>query len=300
MYFQIHCKMNPKNYKKSSIPVSGLLDESEVLNTIKTGHGNLRSVACFNEEQLWTSGWTDNIVCFDSQGVFQKAIETKSGGWPGDIAVISDGSLVYIDAITKTVYKVKDDLTEKIITLQGWTPANLCVIFSGDLLVTMHSDDETQSKVVRYSGSTVKQTIQFDDENQPLYSGNSKLKYITGNRNLDICVADPAAGAVVVVNQTGKLRFRYTGHPSPSKNKPFKPYGITTDSQSRILTVDGDNQCIHIMDEDGHFLRYIDNCNLDHPYGLCVDSHDCLFVCEYFKGSVKRIKYSEFTSTVKS
>ena len=55
---------------------------------------------------------------------------------------------------------------------------------------------------------------------------------------MNICVADTGAGAVVVVNNAGKSRFRYTGNPLTTKNKPFKPYGITTDNQSRILTSD--------------------------------------------------------------
>ncbi|XP_078336813.1 uncharacterized protein LOC111101182 [Crassostrea virginica] len=277
--------------KKPNTSVRELLDEPEVLITIKTGHKELRSVTCLNEEEIWTSGGTADIKCFNTQGVLQKTIKTKSGVWPRGIAVYSDGALVYSDPSTRTVYKVKNDQTEEIIRLQGWTPAKLCVTSSGDLLVTMFSDDKTQSKVVRYSGSTVKQTIQFDDDGQPLYSGNSKSKYITENRNLDICVADYEAGAVVVVNQAGKLRFRYTGPPSSTKKKPFEPWGITTDSQSRIFTSDSNNHCIHVLDVDGQFLRYIDNCDLKFPTGLCVDNGDSLFVCEYYRGNVKRIRY---------
>ncbi|XP_022298917.2 uncharacterized protein LOC111107830 [Crassostrea virginica] len=277
--------------KKPNTSVRELLDEPKVLNTIKTGQKKLCSVTCLNEEQIWTSGETANIKCFNIQGVLQKTIQKKSREFPVDIAVERDGALLYSDWARKTVYKVKNNHTGKIITLQGWTPTNLCVTSSGDLLVAMHSHDETQSKVVRYSGSTVKQTIQFDDEGQPLYSGNDYIKYISENRNLDICVADNKAGAVVVVNQAGKLRFRYTGHTSPTKNRPFTPRGITTDSQSRILTTDCKNHCIHILEENGQFLRYIDNCDLKDPFGLFLDNNENLLLCELERSIVKQIKY---------
>uniref|UniRef100_A0A8W8MAX8 Tripartite motif-containing protein 2 n=1 Tax=Magallana gigas TaxID=29159 RepID=A0A8W8MAX8_MAGGI len=220
-----------------------------------------------------------------------QTIQTKSGEHPGDITIDYEEYLLYSDWVTMKVYKVKNGKTEVLIRLQGWMPINLCVTSTGDLLVTMFSVDYTQSKVVRYSGSTAKQTIQFDDEGKLLYSGNQRIKYISENRNHDICVADCGAGAVVVVNQDGKLRWRYTGQLLVTKNKPFKPRGITTDSQSRILTADRDNHCIHVLDQNGQFLRYIDNCDLEYSTGLCVDNNDNLFVCELYKGNVKKIKY---------
>nr|XP_022288878.1 uncharacterized protein LOC111100982 [Crassostrea virginica] len=277
--------------KKRNTLVRELLDEPKFLTSIKTEQKELLNVTCLTKEEIWTSGQTvGDIKCFNTQGVLQKTIKTKSGKWPNDIGVYSNDTLVYTDSSTRTVYKVKNNQTEGMIRLHGWRPTQLFVT-SGYLLVTMYSDDKSQCKVVRYSETVVIQTIQFNDDGQPLYSGNGYPKYITENRNLDICMADFGAGAVVVVNQAGKLRFRYTGQFPSIDNKPFKPWGITTDNQSRILTADSDNHCIHILDKDGQFLRYIDNCDLKDPTGLCVDTDESLFVCEFYSGHVKRIRF---------
>lgn len=94
----------------------------------------------------------------------------------------------------------------------------------------------------------------------------------------------------MVVDQYGKLRFRYTGHAITNiENGSFEPYGIATDSESRILTVD--RYLIQILDQNGQFLHCIYNCDLEDPWGLCLDDNDNLFVCEYASGNVKKIKY---------
>ena len=100
---------------------------------------------------------------------------------------------------------------QPLIKLQGWKPDRVCCTSSDDLLVILCSDNDKQTKIVRYSGSTEKQCVQWDDEGQPLFKSGNYIKDLTENRNLDICVADHRAGAEVVVSAVGKLRFRYTG-----------------------------------------------------------------------------------------
>ncbi|XP_062618135.1 tripartite motif-containing protein 55-like [Saccostrea cucullata] len=272
----------------SSPPVKQLLDEPETVTTIDTGYGELYNVACLSDEEIWTSGNDNTMKLYSiNQGSLLKSITTKSGNKPSDIAVTKSGDLVY--AADRTVNIVKNEKIEEVIRLQKWIPQGVCSTSSGDLLVIMLSVDEKQTKVVRYSGSTEKQTIQFDDKRKPLYSSGPYYRYITENRNLDICVSDSEARAVVVVNQAGKLRFRYSGYTFTPKNKPFYPRGITTDSQSHILTSDYYNECVHIIDQDGQFLRKID-CGLREPQELCTDTNDNLFVVQYGKRQVMKIK----------
>ncbi|XP_055999414.1 tripartite motif-containing protein 3-like [Ostrea edulis] len=273
----------------SSPPVKPLLDEPRLTATIDTGCNELYSVSRLSEDQVWTCGTNKTMKLLNLQSELLTSIQTKSGDAPGNIAVTRDGDLVYTDSSNNTVNLIKNKQIQTVITLQGWRPRFVCCTAANHLLVTMNSDDRKQSKVVRYSGSTEKQSIQFDDQGRPLYSSSVYSKYISENKNLDICVADWGARAVVVVNQSGNLRFRYTGHPSNTKQS-FNPVGITTDSQSHILTADYHNHRIHILDQDGQFLRYI-HCGLKFPWGLCVDIRDNLFVAEWGTAKVKKIQY---------
>jgi hypothetical protein len=224
---------SPEDVSSSAKP---LLDEPLLTATIDTGYTYLFSVCCLGEN-VWTLGDDKTIKLYNNPQDELLRTPTKSGIIPQDIAVTHDGGLAYTEYDTINLIRVGHLRT--LITLKGWRPLQLCSTSIDELLVSMMSDNMEQSKVVRYSGLTEKQTIQFDDQGRPLYSsGRSGYhKYISENRNMDICVADNGASTVVVVDHSGKLRFRYTGRPSDTKNS-FNPSGITTDSQSHILITD--------------------------------------------------------------
>ena len=167
----------------------------------------------------------------------------------------------------------------------------MCSTTTRDILVSMESDNGEETRIVRFSGSEEKQIIQWNEHGHPLFS-KRYTKYLCENGNLDICMADNGANAVVVVSAAGKLRFRYTGNPYKHL-ETFSPYDITTDSQNRILISETINSNIHLVDKDGHCLRLIDNCVLQSssPLVLCVDSRDNLFVGEQYSSKVKKIQY---------
>lgn len=284
-----------KPTEASSTPQKQLLVDPIVINTLKTEYRGFlkefRHVACYYDDGFWTSGKDNIIRLYSLQGELNESVKTKLGNAPWDIAVTEDGDLLYTDAKGRTVNKVSNEEIFEVIKLSVWKPRGICSTSTDDFLVVLDNDENKESKVVRYCGSTEKQCIQYSSNGQPLYSLGDPIKYINENGNLDICVSDHGAHAVVVTNQAGKLRFVYTGPTSTHTRGSLDPYGITSDSESRILISDRINNRIHIVDEDGNFLRYIDNCDLHTPWGLCVNSMDKLYVAECGKGKVKCIQY---------
>ncbi|XP_062595049.1 E3 ubiquitin-protein ligase TRIM45-like [Saccostrea cucullata] len=273
----------------SNTQVRRLLDEPELITTINATN-KIYNIACLSDEEIWTRGNNNILKLYNLQGKLVKSVQTISLNNPDDITVTKSEDLIYTDYKGRSINKVRKGYIVEWITLHGWKPSNVCGTLTDDLLVIMDSDDGEQSKLVRYTGQSEQETFKFDNTGKPLYSSGYFTKYISENRNLDICVADILARAVVVVNQIGNLRFRHTGH-SPTAKRYFEPVGVTTDSQSQILTSDRFNSCIHILDRDGQFLSYIENCELYHPWGLCVNTKDHLFVAESDSERVKQIKY---------
>ncbi|XP_011433205.3 E3 ubiquitin-protein ligase TRIM71-like [Magallana gigas] len=279
----------------SSFPDRPFIDVPRIITDITTEYGetnNLRSVSCLGDDEVWTCGDDNMLRLYNVHGKLVKSIQTKSRNMPVDIAVTQSGELVYTDYNDRTVNIVKNTKIQTVVKLRVWKPTYVCITSDDDFLVVMENHFMKHAKVVRYSGSTEKQTIEFDDKGKPLYSPQNHTKFICEKKNLDICVADSYTdtNTLVVVNQAGKLKFRYTGPPFTTKG-PFNPTGITTDSQCRILTADYYNNCIHILDQDGQFLRYIDNCHLQYPFDICVDTRDNLLVAERYTGEMKKIQY---------
>lgn len=92
---------------------------------------------------------------------------------------------------------------------------------------------------MRYSGSTECQVIMNDKRGKPLFSVNfPSVLHLTENGNRDICVANYAGNAVVVVNSSGILRFRYGSNMNTNaKTYTFKPLNIVNDEKYHILIV---------------------------------------------------------------
>nr|XP_034324673.1 uncharacterized protein LOC105343882 [Crassostrea gigas] len=279
-----------------SSPLKELMEEPEIISTIQSCHSAcLYSVVCRGKDMVFTTGddcTIENIKLTEKGGSKIQRARTESGNTPWDITLDKDGHLVYTDGEKQTINLLKNDKIQVLLTLHNWKPLNVCSTLYGDILVIMDSCDQKQTRVVRYSGTEEKQSIQFDEKGEPFFNSYDGYKCIAENRNLYICVVDCQAGAVVVLDQAGKLRFRYTGltgQKTTPKNRLFCPLGLTTDSQCQILISDISNDCIYVIDQDGQFLRYID-CGLKCPWGLCTDMDDNLYVAEK-GGTLRKIKY---------
>ncbi|XP_048740769.2 uncharacterized protein LOC125654771 [Ostrea edulis] len=268
-----------------------LLEQAKSITTIPTGVIPLGHVACVGVDEAWVSGGDKTIRRVDIHGSVRDTVTTTCEDWPNDITVTRQGELVYSDGNNRTVNIVRHGRTETLITTpQGWHPDKLCCTKSGDILVSMLTSGRSQYKIVRYQGHTVKQEIDRDDDGEPIYKGGRYTLFVVENNNGDICVSDCKADTVVVVDKSGRVRFRYDGTPARRK-KSFYPAHIVTDSMSQIIVADFNNACLHILDQNGQFLRCVDNCGLDNPHGLSVDSEGRLWVGLGLSGEVKVIQY---------
>jgi hypothetical protein len=275
----------------SHLSLQGLLEQAKSIATIPTGVNSQRNVACVGVDEVWVSGIDKTIRRFDIHGSIRDTVTTKCQTGPEDIKVTRQGELVYSDEGNRTVNIVRHGKTEKLITTsRGWLPDKLCCTKSGDILVSMGTIDGSQRKIVRYQGYTVTQEIDRDENGKPIYKGGKYQICVVENNNGDVCASDDNAKAMVVVNKSGRVRFRYDGTPARRK-KPFHPAHILTDSMSQIIVADLNNDCLHILDQSGQFLRCVDNCGLDKPCGLSVDSEGRLWVGSHKLGEVKVIQY---------
>lgn len=260
-----------------------------VMDTMETGYTYTYKIACASStNQIFVCGNNKVIKQMNSEGKFVEKAITESGNQPFDLALTSDAQLMYSDHNGKCINVVRNNgKMENLIKLQKWFPMALCTTAANDLLVTMESEDLSMSKVVRYSGSKVKQEIQFNVKGEQLFC---RADFIDENANLDVVVSDLGARRVVVVDKYGIFRFNYSGNMQSNRYKSFGCSGVATNSRCHIIVADEYNDVLHVTDQNGQFLTYVDNCNLQRPGDLCADSDDILYVIQPVANQVKKIK----------
>lgn len=195
-----HCTTMDAQGTESSHLISPLIDEARVITDINIKSGDsvlLTSVSCHSDALIWTCSINGNIMLlYDLLGELVKSVRTKSGRKPEDIAVTKNGDLVYTDYSDGSVNIVENTKIQTVVRLRDWRPRGVCSTNSGDLLAVEvrdeddDDDDDEQIKVVRYSESTEKTIIQYNNKGQSLPKGVFSNKYISENRNYDICVSD--------------------------------------------------------------------------------------------------------------
>ncbi|XP_062581655.1 uncharacterized protein LOC134243427 isoform X2 [Saccostrea cucullata] len=272
----------------SILPVRKLLAKAKIIAIIPSEIKSLGPIICIGTNEAWARGLDKFIRRIDIHGSLKDKIDTKCKSYPYDISVTRQGELIYSDYNRRTVNIIRQGKIETLITLpRGWHPDGLCCTRSGDLLVSMFTQvsmftkDKRHFKIVRYQGQTATQEIDKDDRGQNIFKDGEYGVSVKENNNGDICASDMDAETVIVMDKTGRVRFRYDGTPA-RRNNPFRPMDIATDPLSQIITSDVNNDCLHILDQNGEFLGCVDNCGLVNPVGLSVDTKGSLWIKEKY------------------
>lgn len=251
---------------------------------------HLWNISCDVAKKVWISGNNSQLYQLSRVGAVLKNINTAKSVL--DLSIDLDQNVVFIVSWPDTkVYKYESNTNtvKTLLELSDWCPRGLCHTMNGDLLVTMRSLDEKQSRMVRYSCN---RKTQNDILGGFLFSVNSrKVLRPSENGNGDICVADFTGKAVIAMYAFGEMRFKYIDNRMTCKAKTsFEPIDLVNDGNFNILIGDNSNKVVHIIDCDGNFICYIE---FPCTGGISIDTDHNLVAGELSTGEIRIIKYLE-------
>ncbi|XP_034337908.2 E3 ubiquitin-protein ligase TRIM71 [Magallana gigas] len=290
---------------KQEAAVGASSDRELLTYSFSTPYKRLHRLACTRSEQIWTSSNENTLRCLDmyTGSIVATAVLDLN---PIAICINTANELLICDRTT--VYK--RELTGVIVPCcsvpSGWNAEALAkssaLADSCGFFLFLRHDDNRQSKVLRivdgHLTGLVRGEYQYDNHGKELFNSNCYDFFLAENRNGDICVSDTTS--LVVLDRRGKFRFRYHGKVFDTFYKPFQPRGVSTDSLGSIFLADLDNRCIHVLDKDGRFVRYI-TCggSLDKLCDVSCDEKGRLWVAERHTAKVKCIEYQVLIGTMK-
>lgn len=284
---------NLKAFAAKQERVRTICSRSVICKSMETNFDDICNLACMNNNTLWINCDNKTMVCLKDTGVGIRKVDTESGLRPTNLAMTRLGDLIYAvyDPRYSSVSMVTGRKTEKVIKFVDWKPVGVCCTLADEFLVSMESNDETQVKIARFSGSTITQEIQYDDKHRPLYAPGKYYILLEENKNLDVCASDPNKNEVVVTDKDGVLRWKYKGNLKSGKFESFSPSFIISDSHCQLLVMDTDNNCVHLLDMDGIFIGYIMHPKIHGIGAMSLDRNGRLWIANYKGGQINVFKY---------
>lgn len=280
------------SHSVTEVPVSSttmLLNEARVIDSISVDYKPLSKVVCIGKDEAWICGWKKRITRVDIHGSIQETITCRKN--LVDISMTKQGELIFIENESKAIQVVsKGTIEDLIITPNDYWAKGLCCTRSGDILVNLHNLG--RNKIVCYKDNIITKEIDKDKHGNPIFRDGHYSLDMAENNNGDICVTDRNAKIVIVLNLTGCVRFRYDCMDA-ERIKPFHPRCILTDIMNQIIVTDSNNDCLHILDQNGSFLKCVDHCELEKPGGLSMDSQGRLWVAQFFSRKIKVTPYRQ-------
>ncbi|XP_062595334.1 tripartite motif-containing protein 2-like [Saccostrea cucullata] len=265
-----------------------VMDDPEVVAVITCPYNNMLDIARQGDSYFYVCSSLSRHI---SKHDFKQnlAIDSKLAAfWPQRLAHVGN-TILYTERNNNVVNRVTDKGETQILFSTGdWNAHGIACTASGNILLGLHKIKVGKLAVFDMKGNVVKE-VESNNGN-PLYTNPY---YVTENTNGDLCAADIVLASVIVVDSTGLFRFSYTGNPSIAKG--FDPHGVAADSQSNLVVADWATRKLHLINETGNFLRYLDffvnEYMAEMPTGVCIDPDDLLFVCGHDSVKVKVMKY---------
>ena len=265
-----------------------LRDNPSVMFEFSVDRYLFHQIACVERGQAWVT--TENkLQLMDRSGSVRDKI--KIDFHIEDMALTSDGDLLLADFYGRCIKSVSPK--KKITTLFSTSgrPCGLCCLHNGDVVVTLGLN----SKVIIYSrDGEIRRTLDHIKFRCPRRVAVNKV-------NQDICICDHevyiynSPGKLIAVGADGQLHYEFSGQ----GDKDFYPVDVCTDQMGHVLIADFWNYRVHILDQEGRFIRYILTSRqvLKWPVTIDVDKEGFVWVGgnEIFdnKGHVNVAKYLE-------
>ncbi|XP_067652631.1 E3 ubiquitin-protein ligase TRIM56-like [Haliotis asinina] len=115
--------------------------------------------------------------------------------------------------------------------------------------------------------------------------------FLCTTRTGKILVSDGGLKRVLCLTAEGDVVFTY---PTPGNTTLGLPRGITSTSTGDILVADCYQHTVVHLTESGQFVRNIltEDDGVSHPFSICVDGGDLVYICNQFSGEIKVFTFS--------